>query len=428
MLVALSGGPDSTALLAALAALGKWPLAAHHVNHGLRAGEADLDEAAARGTARRLGVPFGATRLESLPGRGGIEARARAGREAALAEAARAAGARAVALGHTRDDQAETVLYRAARGAGPRGLRGILFHKKSAGVDFVRPLLETTREAVVEFLARRELAFVTDSTNADRRFARNRIRHEVLPALEAARPGAARNLARLAEAARELEEWIGAEAEAALGRCRAPGGLDTKALAGLPPPVRDAVLEIAAPPEVRPLRAPDRAALARLISGGPGRRAGLRRGWSATLEETCVVFRPPPAAEPATVALAVPGECRVGQSRIVAMIVEAGEGFLEPFLRAKSPGQEAFDFGRVRMPLAVGPARPGDRLHPLGAPGERKVSDVLADLKIPRADRRRVPVVRDAAGTILWVAGLRRDHASRVTRDTKTALVLETEP
>lgn len=395
------------------------------MNHGLRPGEAERDEESARETARRLGVPFGATRLGALPGNGGTEARARAGREAALAEAARAAGARTVALGHTRDDQAETVLYRAARGAGPRGLRGILFRKNSGGVAFVRPLLESTRAGVLAFLARRGLPFATDSSNADRRFARNRIRHDVLPALEAARPGAARNLARLAQAARELAEWIQGEAEAALGRCRVPGGLDAAALAALPAPVRDAVLDLAAPAEVLPLRAADREALARLFPGRPGRRAGLRGGWSAGIEGSLLRFRPPATAAFEAVPLEVPGECRLGETRVAARVADAGGGFLETFLRSKTARQEAFDLAAVRTPLSAGPARRGERLRPLGAPGERKVSDVLADLKVPRADRGSIPVVRDAAGTVLWVAGLRRDHASRVTPATRTALILE---
>ena len=430
VLVGISGGPDSTALLAALAELGDWKLAAVHVNHGLRGTESGRDEEMARGAAARCGVPFESVLVDVRPRRRGIEAEARARREGALADAARRLGARTIAVGHTLDDQAETVLYRAARGAGPRGLRGILPARPADDARLVRPLLGIRRTDVLAFLARRDLQYATDSSNLDLRFARNRIRHEVLPALEKARPGAARNLARLARAAHELAEWIDGEAAKALERCRLPSGLDTATLAGLPPPLRDAVIERALPAGAGPPLAAHRDALRKLFARSPRRIADLRDGWIAVNDGRVVRFEPRPPAPDTGIELSVPGEATLAPSGTVlrARVEPARQGFLEDFVRTKTGREEALDLDCVSTPLWASPPLPGERFHPLGAPGERRISDVLADLKVPRRERRTTLVLRDSGGKPLWLVGFRIDHRVRVTAETRRLLLLDVTP
>jgi tRNA(Ile)-lysidine synthase len=244
VLCACSGGPDSTALLHVLAMLRPrlgHSLVAHGVDHGLRSGAAD-ELALAGELAGRLGVPFSITRVDVAPG-ANLQARAREARLAALAAAARAQGARAIATGHTADDRAETFLLRLLRGAGPRGLavlppRAQLYTLGgsagsspatppnprstlggSAGsspatppnprsvpcaageptVQVIRPLLLARRDDVLAHLCRHGLGFAQDPSNEDPRFARTRVRRELLPLLEELSPGIVEHLCALAD-------------------------------------------------------------------------------------------------------------------------------------------------------------------------------------------------------------------------------------
>jgi tRNA(Ile)-lysidine synthase len=207
VLCACSGGPDSTALLHVLARLRDrigHTLAAHGVDHGLRPeAPAELDRA--RALAGQLGVPFAVTTLAVADGPN-LQARARAARHEALARAAGASGARVIATGHTADDRAETFLLRLLRGAGPRGLAVLPPRAPSPAArdreapQIVRPLLLARRADVLAHLRRHGVEHATDPSNADRRFARVRIRAELLPLLEALSPGIVGHLGVLADA------------------------------------------------------------------------------------------------------------------------------------------------------------------------------------------------------------------------------------
>jgi tRNA(Ile)-lysidine synthase len=219
VVAAVSGGPDSVALLRALIAArpaaAPFPVVVAHLNHRLRGAESDGDEAfvaelcAGLTAAGVPALPLARSRLDvaALARAEGanLEAAARRARYAWLAETARAAGARWVATGHTADDQAETVLHRLLRGAGLQGLRGIAPRRALApDVGLVRPLLRSTRAEVLAFLQAAGQSFRTDSTNSDLKRMRNRIRHELLPHLAANyNPAAAAVLARLAAQADE---------------------------------------------------------------------------------------------------------------------------------------------------------------------------------------------------------------------------------
>jgi tRNA(Ile)-lysidine synthase len=203
VLCACSGGPDSSALLHVLALLRArlgHSLIAHGVEHGLRP-EAAAELELARAVAEPLGVPFAVTRLAVAPG-ANLQARARAARHEALARAAASAGARVVAMGHTADDRAETLLLRLLRGAGPRGL-AVLPPRAPGPVpsspDLVRPLLRARRRDVLAHLERHGLPFARDPSNLDPRFARVRVRRELLPLLEELSPSIVEHLSALAD-------------------------------------------------------------------------------------------------------------------------------------------------------------------------------------------------------------------------------------
>ncbi|MBV8301144.1 MAG: tRNA lysidine(34) synthetase TilS, partial [Candidatus Dormibacteraeota bacterium] len=206
VVVAVSGGPDSTALLDALHHLGaprRWQLVVVHVDHGLRresAGEGEQVAALARG----LGLPFRGERVTVTPG-SSLQERARDARRAALIGVAEQVSATAIALGHTADDQAETVLMRLLTTASPVGVAAMRERQGRA----VRPLLRVWREQTIEYCATLGLHVAADPSNADRRFLRARVRHDVIPALEVVFPAARRRLFTLALRQQRLLEHAG---------------------------------------------------------------------------------------------------------------------------------------------------------------------------------------------------------------------------
>jgi tRNA(Ile)-lysidine synthase len=196
VLVAVSGGPDSTALLHGLALLRerrRLTLVACGVDHGLRA-EAARELAGVEALANRLGVPFVRRDLQVAPG-GNLQARARTARHAALAEAALACGAAHIATGHHAEDRAETVLLRLLRGSGPRGLACL----PPRSGQLIRPMIFAPRSAIDAHLARHGLPTALDPSNDDPRFLRTRVRKELLPLLRALSPGIVNHLTGLSD-------------------------------------------------------------------------------------------------------------------------------------------------------------------------------------------------------------------------------------
>lgn len=236
--MAVSGGPDSAALLHVLHRFAdelRLTLYAASVDHGLRP-DAARDVAVAQELAARLEVPFRPLKVEV--GEGSVQAAAREARYAALRDAATEVGAQRIAVGHTLDDQAETVLFRLLRGARVAGLGGIL-PRREDGV--IRPLIDCRREEVRRHVERFELPNLTDPTNSDDRFTRVRVRHTLLPALAEESPKIAERLAQLADESRAIGAWIDAEVSEivpAEGATRLPLAL----LAEAAPPVREAAI------------------------------------------------------------------------------------------------------------------------------------------------------------------------------------------
>jgi tRNA(Ile)-lysidine synthase len=213
ILVGVSGGPDSLALLTALVAFRegvRLVLRAAYVDHGLRPGAARRESDLVRRLGRRLGVPVTVLRRRVRRGRGeSLEAAARRVRYHALAEMARRQGCSVLALGHTRDDQAETVLMWLLRGTGTTGLAGIPPVRQEGHVRIIRPLLNSSREQVETFLQAHGIRPLHDRTNDSIRFLRNRIRHELIPLLERRySPQLRRHLGTLATIVREDLDWM----------------------------------------------------------------------------------------------------------------------------------------------------------------------------------------------------------------------------
>jgi tRNA(Ile)-lysidine synthase len=422
VVVGVSGGADSIALLHVLLTLAPaFDLRLHvvHVDHGLRPESArDADDVVALGA--RLGVPVDVARV--TVGGGSLEAAARVARHAALEAAAERLGARRIALGHTADDQAETLLMRLLEGTGVRGLAGIPYVRGR----IIRPLLDTRRTAVIALLARVGLPWLEDPSNADERFFRNRVRHSVLPRLAVDADGdVVDRLARLARGTREVLDALDRMAASELARLARPedGALvvSRSALAALPRPVAAEVLRAAAAGfgSRAPLRAWGHRGLARILAE-PRPRRPFRLGGvivEVSGDRVRVGVAAPPPLTPRE--LSVPGRVELPEiGRAVEAIVVSAAGYTPP----RECDRAGFDAAALPARLLVRARRRGDRFRPFGG-GDRRLKSFLIDAKIPRWDRDRLPLI-DAGADILWVAGVRRGAAAPVTAATGSVVEL----
>jgi tRNA(Ile)-lysidine synthase len=428
VLVAVSGGPDSVALLGALEMVARRcriQLCAAHFNHRLRGAESERDQAGAVAVAARLGVPC-MTGTSAALADANLEARAREQRYAFLTEVAAAQRCTKIATGHTLDDQAETVLMRLLRGTGWDGLAGI--HAVRDG-RIIRPLIECSRQQVLAFLQERGLPFCEDSSNDDRRFLRNRVRHEVLPLLRAINPEVQRHLAAtahiLAAEGGVLDDILRMavlrtadgvkEALTISAIYAAPQGLAPRlvrawlrrqrgSLTGLGAAHVQAIVDLA--------RGARPNAQVRLPGGQMVVREYEHLRWRA--KATAMV---PPATH-----VLMPGatlELETGW-RISAELVAASPA------RTADLWSLAADADAIAAPLIVRRARRGDRIRPLGMQGHRKLQDVFVDRKLPRALRQTCPVV-EVDGEVLWVPGVVRSGRALITPATRSALRLVAE-
>lgn len=447
VLVAASGGADSTALVCLLretaARLGIELVGLAHFNHMLRGAAADQDERFCRNLADRFSLAFDA-------GRGDVRAAARrwgtsvedAGRRLRyefLAEARARAGATHVGVGHTRDDQAETVLLNLLRGAGTLGLGGMPVRRG----PFVRPLLDCRHQELVGYLAQAGVPFRDDESNLDRRHFRNRVRHEVLPALEAVTPSVHAVLARTAESARADAEYLdGLAAEALAQVLREPAGravsLNAGTLAGLPIPLARRVARLALGRAsggrfVGFDQAERLLALARGECRGPMAFPGVRASVAASGGLDLAPVSGRQAAEEQNIEpprtffrklLSIPGEAVLDDRATLSS--ELRLGGLEMVLSG-APGTDRLSAvvdADLVSGLSVRFRRPGDRFRPLGFGGHKTLQDFFVDRKVPRGERDRIPLVVDGDDRIVWIAGHAISEDFRVSERTRTVVIL----
>ena len=388
VVVAVSGGADSTALLLLLADLAPMlglDLHVAHFDHRLRPRAAAQDAQFIADLAQRHGATIRIGRANAAP-KGEDEAREL--RYAFLRRAAREVGATRIATGHTRDDQAETVLLHATRGSGLAGLAGMRPQRD----DIVRPLLAIGRAETEAVCAQANVAPREDRSNADPKYARNRIRHKVLPELKRINSQAGAALARLADAAAIAADSAQRAAEQALEAALTPDGI---ALDRLEPPVRDEAIALAWTRGTgRSLTARHRAALAALTnardgSGSldlPGGRAVREYGWLR------VERRETGATEPAPEQPLTDGRPVSWDGWTIGLATTEPDDAL-----LKAPAPTAGE-------LVVRSRRPGDRL---AGRLRIKVQDLFTDAKVPVRARGSHPLVATGPDEVWWVIGLK---------------------
>ena len=424
VVVAVSGGPDSTALLLLLSRLRgelEIELAVAHFDHMLRdPSKTAADAEFVRALAGALSLPFSAgrghVRLRARRSKQSIEEAARHMRYAFLARQARPFRAGVVAIGHTRDDRAETVLLHLMRGSGLDGLVGLRPRSSwpfGRGPAVARPLLEVSRAETERYCLESGVEPRHDPTNELLVATRNRIRHEFMPALRRFNPRLEEALARLGDAVADDIAQLDAAADEAwrslARRQRSAVSFATDGLAALPRSIAARLLRRAARHLLGPTADLESVHIEGVLDCLPRRRASLSLpGLTAKIEGGELrVLKGRPAlsvALPET-AVPVPGRARVGPWEVAAELVapparfeglDVREAFLDPAVM-------------IDGKIIVRARRPGDRLRPLGLGGEKKVQDILVDAGVPRDERDTVPIVAAPWG-IAWVAGQRLDE------------------
>ena len=424
LIVLLSGGADSVCLLDCAIRLGA-DVHALHVNYGLRPGS-DADEQFCRLLCSRMDAPI--TTEKVTLGEGNLQALARQARYE-LAERLASENACDFAAAHTASDQAETVLYRLAVSPGSRALLGMAPRRGR----LVRPLLEASREDTREYCRARGLTWRDDPTNEDPRFARSRLRHEVLPVLRALSPAAERTIAETSFLLRDERLVLERAADAVIAQLGIPTPLEALRLEpiGLARTVLVRLAERAAASAAGASDATGSVALSRadceailgladegtqMLDLGGGLRAVAEYGALRFQVGEATAEGPPPP-----ITLEIPGEAEFGHWEVHARMERVAQAAGGGFLPAR--GDALLSPQALEQPLTIRAWRHGDRMQPAGLDGTKTLQDVFTDNKVPREEREQIPVV-ECDGQIVWVAGLAIGEGFRAAPDEREVVVL----
>lgn len=398
VMVAVSGGPDSVCLLHVLREIGVNVVGVAHFNHKLRGEASEEDARFVETMAREMGLEF--WRADGLVGAGNLEQNLRRLRREFFADLTREAKCDRVALGHTRDDQAETVLFRILRGSGLTGIAGI---PAATAEGFIRPLIEVTRAEVEEYLRSCRVAWREDASNDDRRFRRNRIRHDLLPQLAREwNPRISEALAQLGDLAREenlLAEEMSRPAYAATVReYRDSVEIDHSVLTELPRAVARRVVRRALKRVRGDLRRIEFQHVEEIVDGGVAAIAGVRMTSSlGTLRISAVTERA--GSDQESVTIVIPGTYETNRGLLRVEISESTGTRCVNLKAARFAGRS----------LILRGWKAGDRYHPASSTNVRKLKELFQMYRIPLWQRRGWPIV-ESEGQIVWA---RRFGAAR---------------
>jgi len=457
LLLAVSGGADSTALLYTMQVLKsknllRAKLLCAHINHQLRGAEADKDEDFVIAEAAKLKLPL-ITKQVDVRGfahskKLSIETAARDLRIESLLDIANDNNCDCIATAHHKNDNAETVLLRLSRGTGFRGLGGIWPKRNFAGINFTRPLLCVQRDEIIDYLKKQNLKWRDDHTNIDCSYRRNFIRHRLIPTLQKqCRSSIVEQLFDLSGSAQRFYSLVCKNADNVWPESTEVGSdtvsLNLKGFSAQPQPVKVEII---------------RRSLACLGSGEGnlthqhyekilqlaksnvgGRKIELPDGFSVQREYGNLIFTQPkekPAADKLTskiVKLNIPGKTKFGQYLIEANILGAGYSMLDARRKRNSRTEnresrieliERFDLSQVKPQLVVRSRQNGDRFIPLGLREEKKVGKFLTDSKVPQKLREKTLIVADNE-KIIWVWPIRISEQVKITSETKKILQLQ---
>lgn len=443
IVVAVSGGPDSVALLHILHEISvihmPLQLICAHVHHGFRPEESDAEAEEVQNIAWKLGLPFEMIRV-NVPaymresGKGPQEA-ARELRYSFLHDTAAKWGSQHIAMAHHGDDQAETVLLHLLRGSGPAGLAGMRLARKEKNVQLLRPLLRMYKADLIEFCKYYGLSYVTDSTNLTSKYRRNAIRMDVLPFLGQYNEQLTPSLNRLAETMAEENDFMEASTLSVYEELvRLDNGRYMFSIASyreLPVALQRRLIKLIlnylpSDSENLDFRKIETVRL-RLLQEQPST-------WSLDLGGGAVGVREYGQAGLFDRTQGCMGEWCYGLDVLPLSgeleLPEAG-GVLRwrksPYSDGYYPANEEeawFDADKLSLPLSVRSRLPGDAMHVMGLNGRKKVKDIFIDEKIPPSLRSVIPMVCDCTGAILWIPGVRRSVHAAVQKHTSSVLYM----
>jgi len=475
ILLAVSGGADSIALLYAMWALKtenilSAELHCGHINHQLRGAEADLDEDFVIAKAAKLKLHVTTKQLDvrefACRNRLSIETAARNLRIESLLDIARTNNCSRIATGHQKNDNAETVLQRLARGTGFRGLGGIWPMRAFDGnIRFVRPLLCVTRDEIIDYLEQRNLKWRIDQTNADCSYRRNYMRHRLLPALQQqCNSSIVEQLFSLSQYARRFYSSVCRHAENVWPKLT--DSADDKVVMNLgkfllePPSIKVELirrsLTVLGSGERDLTQRHYEKILCLTEQNASGKKIELPGSFVVRREYGNLIFTAfesrskPDGQIRETIKLEIPGQTRFGSYSIEATILDAGRSTLrsatedgsmldtrrktkskiENLHRTPYGGEsriqfvERFDLDKVKLPLVVRFREAGDKFWPLGLPAEKKVGKFLTVAKVPQELRRKILIVTDCE-KIIWVWPIRISEKAKITSDTRRILQLQ---
>ncbi|MFC1940642.1 tRNA lysidine(34) synthetase TilS [Chloroflexota bacterium] len=447
LLLAVSGGQDSVCLLHVLVKLQKElniELHVAHLNHQLRGTESEADAQYVSQIASQFGVPVTVERRDvkayQSRQRISLEEAAREVRYKFLAEVAKSIGAQRVAVGHTTDDQVETILMHLIRGTGTRGLRGLrpssYWQSSGSGVTVIRPLLPVSRQETSAYCHEHHLLPRIDTSNFSLSPLRNKIRHQLLPLLKSYNPRVTEALLRTARITGDDIAFLDKESARLWGRVVQRQGetavFNKEKFLNLPSVLQRYLLRAAIEKlsgNLKDIEARHIEEIMAVLHKPAGKRLSLPGGLIFAIEYDRFCLGPDAAAlSPFPVLgnafhLRIPGETSFSGWQVKATIIDSMEK--AEFAEILDDGLTVcFDLGKVGDRVSVRCRQPSDRFQPLGMSQPKKLGEFMIDAKIPRAWRQRVPVVCSPQH-ILWVVGWRIDDRVKVTESTRQILRLE---
>jgi tRNA(Ile)-lysidine synthase len=440
VLVAVSGGADSVALLNALHELSrplKLRLTIAHLNHKIRGKDACNDAFFVRKLARRLHLDFmgGTADIPRMAGRLGVslEMAGRRARYDFLKKTAKARRCDIVATAHTSDDSIESMLIMMIRGCGSQGLTGITPLLRMGTINVVRPLLETSRKEIEKYLRGRNLKWREDISNADHAFLRNRVRHELLPLLEAKYNKGIRNaLARLADLLRGENKLLDTLTAAIYAETydEFDHSLDCSVMAKYPLAARRRILRHWLKENAVNAVASDYPAINKLdsmlMNAAAGRSLALAGGIIVRRIDRRIKIEHTRRAEPDQylVQIKTSGRTVLPAAGLVARANTATGFRREREILGKFPARAWLSLNKWRRRKITARAwRPGDRMHPFGLKGTKKIQDIFSDAKLPANMRRCLPIF-ECGGEIIWIPGYRIAEGWQVANFTDKSLHL----